>query len=113
VYRTNRKGETKTIATEEDRCSRNFIPLLNRLLVNQLSSHNEDLQTTEVDVAPRLEAFWSLGGIEPDKTLKKVRGKNELFFKGKVDDPIDRYRNYEDYLKLYQHNFNGFFNIDF
>lgn len=91
--RTNRKGETKSEATESDRRSRNFIPLLNRLLVNQLSQHNEDLQTTEVDYEPRLEAFWSLGGIEPGKILKNIREKNEKFHKGKADDPIDRCRN--------------------
>ena len=90
--RTNQRGETKTTATEEDRRSRNFIPLLNRLLVNQLSLENEDLKTTEIDSNPRLEAFWSLGGIEPDKILRKVREKNEKFLKGKVDDPIDRCR---------------------
>jgi hypothetical protein len=33
-----------------------------------------------------------LGGIEPDKILRKVREKNEKFLKGKVDDPIDRCR---------------------
>ena len=71
--------------------------MLNRLLVNQLSLHNDDLQTTEVDNAPRLEAFWSLGGIEPDKTLRNIREKNEKFYKGKIDDPIDRCRN-----KLYK-----------
>lgn len=78
------------MATEEDRLSRNFIPLLNRLLINLLSSANEHLGSSEVDSAPRLEAFWSLGGIEPDKGKRKIR---ENFKAGKniiVDEPVDR-----------------------
>uniref|UniRef100_A0A0P5S287 28S ribosomal protein S30, mitochondrial n=1 Tax=Daphnia magna TaxID=35525 RepID=A0A0P5S287_9CRUS len=88
--RTNRKGETKTLATEEDRFSRNFIPLLNRMLVTVLSPLNNELGLTDIDLKPRLEAFWSLGGIEPDKLLRKCRENDKLNNKIKADEPMDR-----------------------
>ena len=90
LYRTNRKGQKKTAATEEDRFSRNFIPLLNRLLVTLLTPQNEHLELTELDSCPRLDAFWFLGGIEPDNLRRKVRENNKLDFTNKVDDPVDR-----------------------
>lgn len=88
-YRTNRHGEFRSKATKEERTIRNFVPQLNRLLIGTLTSENDHLGSTEIDLQPRVEAFWSLGGIEPDKTLKKARKENERYG-GKEEDPIDR-----------------------
>lgn len=87
--RTNRHGEFRSKATKEERTIRNFVPQLNRLLIGTLTSENDHLGSTEIDLQPRVEAFWSLGGIEPDKTLKKARKENERYG-GKEEDPIDR-----------------------
>ena len=70
--------------------SRNFIPLLNRLLVNLLSPLNQPLAQSEIDYEPRLDAFWSLGGIEPDKGKRKSRENDKNIKHVKVDDPVDR-----------------------
>lgn len=80
----------KSEPTAEDRFIKNFTPQLNRLLTSLLGSEKEYLLSTEVDVKPRVEAFWSLGGIEPDKTLRKVRENNKLHNKGDPAEPIDR-----------------------
>lgn len=60
------------------------------MLVTLLSPSNHELGSTDVDLKPRLEAFWSLGGIEPDKVLRKVRENEKLHKKIKADEPIDR-----------------------
>lgn len=88
--RTNWHGTPMSSATEEDRFSRNFSPLLNKLLVSLLSPVNQQLGSVEVDLQPRVEAFWSLGGIEPDRMKKKSRENNKKFQQVKVDDPVDR-----------------------
>jgi len=89
TLRTNRHGEFRSKATREERTIRNFVPQLNRLLISALSPNNNHLTTTEIDLQPRVEAFWSLGGIEPDKQLRKSRKEND-YFRGKEEDPIDR-----------------------
>ncbi|KAK7019664.1 hypothetical protein SK128_021354, partial [Halocaridina rubra] len=42
-----------------------------------------------VDVDPRIEAFWFLGGIQPDKMLKKTR-RNNSYCEDMENDLIDR-----------------------
>ena len=87
--RTNRHGEFRSKATKEERTIRNFVPQLNRLLVGALAPDNDHLASAELDTQPRVEAFWSLGGIEPDKTLRKARKENERY-QGQEEDSIDR-----------------------
>lgn len=60
------------------------------MLVTVLSPLNNELGLTDIDLKPRLEAFWSLGGIEPDKLLRKCRENDKLNNKIKPDEPIDR-----------------------
>ena len=71
---------------------RHFTLQLNRLLMScLLARETEHLATAEVDISPRLEAFWSLGGIEPDKILRNIRIKNKLFYKDvDPEEPIER-----------------------
>lgn len=90
MFRTNKWGDTKTPTTEESRFSRNFIPLFNRLITNILAPEQQHLTEVDVDLEARIEAFWSLGGFEPDKMLKKIRENNKKMRFRKVDDPIDR-----------------------
>lgn len=89
AYSHNSHWQTKSPPTEEDRFSKIFNVQLNRLLTSLLSPHNEHLTSSEVDYEPRLESFWWLGGIEPDKTRRKVRQNNKLC-KVDPDEPIDR-----------------------
>ncbi|XP_076067555.1 mitochondrial ribosomal protein S30 [Oratosquilla oratoria] len=67
----------------------NFLQGLQRIMISSLSPQISHLRTASVDVQPRIEAFWFLGGIQPDLQLKKIR-KNCDFLKDKENDPIDR-----------------------
>lgn len=60
-------------------------------MISLLCSTNEHLASVQVDKEPRLEAFWSLGGIEPDVMKRKVRENDKRATHIKVDEPIDRY----------------------
>jgi hypothetical protein len=55
-----------------------------------LAPGQKHLTEAEVDVDSRIEAFWSLGGIEPDKLKKKALENNPKLFHKKADDLIDR-----------------------
>lgn len=62
---------------------------LNRILINTLGSDNFHLHELDVDIDPRHEAFWMVGGIIPPiSTQKKRTGVNWL--KKYEKDPIDR-----------------------
>ena len=62
--------------------------------MSALAADNEHLVAADIDLQPRVEAFWSLGGIEPDKRLKKIR-KEDKHYGGEEEDPIDRPMQYK------------------
>lgn len=63
----NRRNSNKDIATES------FFLGLHKIVNGVLSSSIDHIKDSVVDVKPRVEAFWILGGMQPDKLLQKIR----------------------------------------
>ncbi|KAK4298493.1 hypothetical protein Pmani_029168 [Petrolisthes manimaculis] len=78
----------KTVRATRRHQTENFLIGLHRVIAGTLGSvpHIED---SMLDLRPRVEAFWFLGGIPPDNMLKKTR-KNFTVTKEYENDPIDR-----------------------
>ncbi|XP_055844922.1 28S ribosomal protein S30, mitochondrial [Episyrphus balteatus] len=74
---------------------------LNRTLINSLSADAAHLSEIEIDLNPRHEAFWSVGGVNPSKDVVKSR-KGRDWQKDTVDMPVDRLVQYtgEPYLAI-------------
>ena len=87
---------------KEDNITRQLIPLLNRVLSSSLCFDHQHVSSLEVDIAPRVEASWFLGGIEPDRILRKSRANNKIDQNKNPDAPIDRYSKFHSF---YQNNF--------
>lgn len=62
---------------------------INRIILNALSPAIEHLKEAEVDLEPRHEAFWFVGGINPTKLVQKIRRGKKLP-EEKVMEPVDR-----------------------
>ncbi|XP_077298426.1 mitochondrial ribosomal protein S30 [Arctopsyche grandis] len=62
---------------------------MNRIFINYLSSNIPHLMESQVDVDPRLEAFWFVGGLDPPKRLITQKKKTP-FYKDIEDAPVDR-----------------------
>ncbi|XP_044740676.1 28S ribosomal protein S30, mitochondrial [Chrysoperla carnea] len=86
-----RKPESKPLspAEKENLISRSIIDQINRIIINNLSKNYEHLLTSQIDVTPRHEAFWFVGGFKPSERLRKTR-KNDKFQEFMSNDPIDR-----------------------
>lgn len=66
----------------------NLIVHINRVLTNALIADADHLRSADVDLDPRHEAFWLVGGIEPPETVRKMRKKS--WQKEHIDKPVDR-----------------------
>lgn len=66
---------------------------LNRILINALAADNFHLYELDVDLDPRHEAFWVVGGIIPPILTQKIRAGKE-WTKKYEKDPIDRHFQY-------------------
>nr|XP_045598316.1 28S ribosomal protein S30, mitochondrial-like [Procambarus clarkii] len=86
--RINRKMEITSRANELHH-TKNFLLGLHRIIVSSLPSTVQHIKESMVDIQPRVEAFWLLGGIEPDVMLKKSR-RNNKFLKEFENDLINR-----------------------
>lgn len=53
--------------------TQNFLLGLHKILAAALAPTSEHIKDSVVDVRPRVEAFWFLGGLQPDNLLKKKR----------------------------------------
>lgn len=62
---------------------------INRILVNALSTKVSHLNEAEVDVEPRHDAFWFVGGIYPKESLRKKRKEKNLS-EEEINAPVDR-----------------------
>lgn len=71
-----------------------IVEQINRVLVNGLSPDFQHLQETEVDYNPRHEAFWSVGGIQPPKSVVKSKEGRE-WQKDMAKEPVDRLMQYK------------------
>jgi small subunit ribosomal protein S30 len=88
---------------------------INRILINALGADNQHLFEADVDIEPRHEAFWFVGGIEPAIRIKRlIAGHKSL--KEYANDPQDRsFRYYSEPLLAlrHQHPLLPFEDIDF
>ncbi|XP_042879584.1 28S ribosomal protein S30, mitochondrial-like isoform X2 [Penaeus japonicus] len=73
----------------EKRQTQNFLLGLHKILASSLAPSAEHLKDAVVDIRPRVEAFWFLGGLQPDNLLKKKR-RNFKYMKDKEHDPMER-----------------------
>lgn len=88
---------------------------LNRIIVNTLGADNRHLYETDVDVDPRHEAFWFVGGIEPTKRVREQR-ESLKWFKPYAEEPLNRPFQYigKPFLAVrHQHPLKPFVNVDF
>lgn len=68
-----------------------IVKQVNRAIMNNMVQDYSHLLDVQVDVEPRLEAFWFAGGMNPPKNIKKYRtGKGQDFRKHTENDPTDR-----------------------
>lgn len=88
---------------------------LNRAIVNALGADHRHLYEMDVDIDPRHEAFWFVGGIDPPKRIRDIRlGVKHLV--EYADRPVDRSFQYlgTPYLALrHQHPLEPFEDFDF
>lgn len=66
---------------------------LNRLLLAALQQEQPHLGEVEVDVDPRHEAFWVVGGFDPTENVRRYR-RGMDWTKKYENDPTDRYLQY-------------------
>ncbi|ENN71725.1 hypothetical protein HUJ04_006196 [Dendroctonus ponderosae] len=66
-----------------------IVKSLSRILNNSLAHQYPHIADSQVDIEPRLEAAWRVGGMVPPNEVKRVRAGHH-FFKQFENDPIDR-----------------------
>lgn len=66
-----------------------IVSQINRVIINALAADIQHLDEVEVDIDPRQEAFWFVGGIEPPELTKRKR-KGTAWQKDMADEPINR-----------------------
>ncbi|CRK97810.1 CLUMA_CG011186, isoform A [Clunio marinus] len=66
-----------------------LVKQLNRILTNFLGADNQHLYEADIDIDPRHDAFWFVGGIDPPKNIVKQR-ENSAWLKEIADENIDR-----------------------
>lgn len=89
------------VPTSADECpaeklrqsSARIVNQINRVIVNALSADVEHLREVEVDVEPRHEAFWFVGGISPPIAVRKIRSKCS-WQRPISNDPVNRHFQY-------------------
>jgi small subunit ribosomal protein S30 len=62
---------------------------VNRILINALGADHFHLSELDVDIDPRHEAFWFIGGIKPPESVRKMREGID-WYKKYANDPVDR-----------------------
>ncbi|XP_070495949.1 large ribosomal subunit protein mL65 [Chironomus tepperi] len=66
-----------------------LVKQLNRVIVNALGADNRHLYEADVDIDPRIEAFWFVGKFIPPLNVQRFR-KPRPHLKDYVNDPVDR-----------------------
>jgi len=66
-----------------------IVKQLNRILINALGADHRHLYEADVDIDPRHEAFWFVGGIDPSAKIMSLRQEHP-FFKRFRRDPCNR-----------------------
>lgn len=60
----------------------------NRILSSSLASHYSHLLEADVDIDPRIEAFWFAGGLDLHDGI--IRGRKKNYWHEVLNDPADR-----------------------
>lgn len=66
-----------------------MVEIVNRTLINSLAADYPHLFEAEVDINPRHEASWFVGGVRPPNNIRKIR-KGVEWRKETADNPVDR-----------------------
>ncbi|XP_076258668.1 mitochondrial ribosomal protein S30 [Rhynchophorus ferrugineus] len=90
------KNEKLTDAERENIISSNIIKQVNRILNNNLCSKYPHLISNELDLDPRLESSWFVGGMNPPLNIKRYR-KNLEHMKPYENEPTDRLISYKGF----------------
>ncbi|GJQ74485.1 mRpS30 [Trypoxylus dichotomus] len=69
--------------------TRSICRLINRSLLNSMSSTFPHLQNAQVDLDPRIESFWFAGGMNPPENIKRCRRGME-WQKHNENEPTNR-----------------------
>lgn len=100
-------GLSSNISSEEkeETIVRSLLVQLNRTISNALSERYGHLREVQIDIDPRHEAFWFLGGIYPPKLVHAIK-KGVDWQKGYARDPYDRNMQYtgKPYLAVRHNN---------
>ncbi|KAJ4433110.1 large ribosomal subunit protein mL65 [Periplaneta americana] len=86
-------GNPVSPSTLDDIIGRSVIQQINRILLGNLSKKLPHLLKCQVETDPRIESFWSVGGMNPPIIVKKIK-ENISFFKDKANEPVDRWMQY-------------------
>lgn len=89
-FRYKLSKNTELTEAEQSRYkSSKLINQINRILLNVLSPNVPHLNEIEIDLDPRHEAFWFVGGITPPNNVKRYRIETK-FRRHTVNEPVDR-----------------------
>lgn len=69
--------------------SARIVNQINRVILNALMADVEHLGQVEVDLEPRHEAFWFVGGISPPDNVRRIRRKC-IWQRPIAEDPVNR-----------------------
>lgn len=101
-FRATYDSDDSLTAQERDKLlGQLLVENLNRTLINALSADTAHLSEVEVDLNPRHEAFWAVGGVNPPKNVVASR-KGRDWQKDTAEMPVDRLVQYvgEPYLTI-------------
>lgn len=83
------KNEEISQGEIEDIISSSLCKQINRIIINELSSNQPHIKESQIDIDPRIEASWYVGGIIPPDSVKKSKEGLE-WLKDRADEPYDR-----------------------
>lgn len=83
------KGTEISDVEKENLIGASIVKSLNRVLSTTLAPGYPHILDNEVDISPRIEASWVVGGMKPDENVKRLK-KGKDFLKPYENDPIDR-----------------------
>lgn len=89
VYKHNHSKENLEPSESDKILGEIIVNQLNRVLLNLLMDDCNHLNDIEIDIYPRHEAFWFVGGVNPSKSAQRMR-KGCEWTKKYVDEPYDR-----------------------
>ncbi|CAG9772137.1 unnamed protein product [Ceutorhynchus assimilis] len=83
------KNADFTDVQKENYLGSSIVKSINRALNNVLVHKYPHIVNNEMDLDPRIESSWVVGGMDPDESIKKMRGGHE-FLKQFKNDPVDK-----------------------